>query len=53
MAHLFTINGAQATVRQNTTITACGPYEVQHLEQWVVQHPQVLGDGVLIVATQI
>jgi hypothetical protein len=52
MAHLFTINGAKATALLATTMTASGLYEVQHLEQWVVQHPEVLGEGVLIVATQ-
>jgi hypothetical protein len=52
MAHLFTIAGSQATALKHTTMASAGLLEVLHLEQWVVQHPEVLGDGVLIVTTQ-
>ena len=52
MAHLFTIAGSQATALKSTTMASAGLLEVQHLEQWVVQHPEILGDGVLVVTTQ-
>jgi len=52
MACLYAVAGSQATALQGTTMAACGLLEVQHLEQWVVQHPEVLGDGTLIVTTQ-
>ena len=52
MAHLFTVNGANATALSRASLTEHGLYEVQHLERWVVQNPEVLGDSVMIVATQ-
>lgn len=52
MAHLLMIDGVEATTLQGTTMTESGLYEVQHLERWVVQHPEVLGDGVMVVTTQ-
>ena len=44
--------GSQATALKSTTMASAGLLEVQHLEQWVIQHPEISGDGVLVVTTQ-
>ena len=35
-----------------TRLAKLGILETAHLEKWIVDHPEVLGDGVLIVTTQ-
>jgi RecB family endonuclease NucS len=35
-----------------TQLATLGIFETSHLERWVVDHPEVLGDDVLIVTTQ-
>lgn len=35
-----------------TRLATLGIFETTHLERWVVDHPEVLGDDVLIVTTQ-
>ena len=35
-----------------TQLATLGIFETSHLERWVVDHPEVLGDNVLIVTTQ-
>jgi hypothetical protein len=34
-----------------TQLATLGIFETSHLERWVVEHPEVLGDDVLIVTT--
>lgn len=52
MAHLLHINGDKATRVEDTTMLEEGLEETKHLEQWVVQHPDVIDDGLKIIATQ-
>jgi hypothetical protein len=35
-----------------THLATLGIFETSHLERWVVEHPEVLGDNVRIVTTQ-
>lgn len=52
VSHLFTVSGANASAARATSLTQQGLSEPHHLERWVVQHPEVLGDDVRIVTTQ-
>lgn len=52
MSHLFTVANGVAVPMVRTTLGQQGFLETTHLEQWVVEHPEILGDGVMVVATQ-
>lgn len=52
MSHLFRVTAQEVHPMQRSTMQQEGFLETQHLEKWVVEHPEVLGDGVMIVATQ-
>lgn len=52
MTQYFTVSGAEAVPQRPTTMQAEGLREVDHLEQWIVAHPEILGDDVIIVSTQ-
>jgi len=47
---LFTVNDTIAVPAQPITLTEAGLQERKHLQQWVIDHPQLIGDGVKIVA---
>jgi hypothetical protein len=46
---LFTVNGTAAVPAQPITLAEAGLLERKHLQQWVIDHPQLIGDGVKIV----
>jgi hypothetical protein len=46
---VFTIQGAQATAAQRISLAATGLLERQHLQEWVLAHPQILGMEAKIV----
>ena len=50
--HMFTVDGAASAPMSQGRLEALGFLETKHLEQWVVDNPQVLGDDVKIVSTQ-
>lgn len=52
MAHLIRVDGAAAMRVQETTMSEQGLEEAKHLEQWIVQHPDVIDEGLKIVTTQ-
>lgn len=52
MTQYFTVSGSDAVPQRSTTMQAEGLREVDHLEQWIVAHPEILGDDVMIVSTQ-
>lgn len=52
MSHLFTVAAGTASPMTRTTLAEQGLMETTHLESWVIEHPEVLGDGVIVVATQ-
>lgn len=47
---VFTVDGASATVAQPIALSEAGLKERQHLQEWVIAHPEVLGVDVRIVA---
>jgi hypothetical protein len=49
---LFTVNGDTATLATTVRIEDLGLTEPAHLERWVIQHPNTLGPGTMIVASQ-
>ena len=51
---MFTVSGpAQRCLSMPSShLATLGILEATHLESWIVEHPEVLGDGVKIVATQ-
>jgi len=44
--------GDRADVVELTTLEAAGLLERQHLQEWIVAHPQILGAGVKVVAVE-
>ena len=46
--HLYTVSGASAAKR--ISLTEAGLLERQHLQEWVLAHPEILGEDVLVVA---
>lgn len=52
MAHLLRVDLDTATPAEKTDMSEQRLEETKHLEQWIVQHPEVIDDGLKIVATQ-
>lgn len=52
MSHLFRIEDDTAHPMVKSSMAAHGLKEVQHLEQWVLTHEEILGDGVKIVTKE-
>ena len=50
--HVFTVAGARATRAYPISLADAGLKERAHLQEWVIAHPQVLGEDVLIVASE-
>ncbi len=46
---LYTVEGATATPAQRVSLTKAGLLERQHLQEWVIAHPEILGEDVLII----
>jgi hypothetical protein len=44
--------GDRADVVELTTLEAAGLLERQHLQEWIVAHPEILGAGVKVVAVE-
>jgi hypothetical protein len=47
---VFTVNGAEAVAAKPIGLAEAGLRERQHLQEWVIAHPKVLGPAVMIVA---
>jgi hypothetical protein len=47
---VFTVDGATATAAQAVGLAEVGLLERQHLQEWVIAHPEMLGEVVKIVA---
>ncbi|WP_233703162.1 hypothetical protein [Janibacter endophyticus] len=52
MAHLFSVVGADSISLKPTSLADSHLREVEHLEQWIVDHPEILGENVLILDRQ-
>jgi len=46
---LFTVSGAKAYSATPITLAESGLKERQDLQEWVLEHPEILGDGVMVV----
>jgi alkylated DNA nucleotide flippase Atl1 len=46
---LYTVEGATATPARRVSLTQAGLLERQHLQEWVIAHPEILGEDVLII----
>jgi hypothetical protein len=42
---LYMVDGAKAVAAQRISLADAGLLERQHLQQWVVEHPELIGDG--------
>lgn len=49
---MFAVDGQSSVPARRSSLQAEGLWETTHLERWVVDHPEILGENVLIVATQ-
>lgn len=47
---VFTVSGSTATAAQSISLAEAGLKEREHLQEWVIANPQVLGPDVMIVA---
>lgn len=47
---VFTVNGTTATPAKPISLVEAGLKEREHLQEWVLEHPQILGDDVKIVS---
>jgi hypothetical protein len=47
---VFTVNGSKATAATPIGLAQAGLKERQHLQEWVIAHPEVLGSSIKIVA---
>ncbi|MGA5633619.1 DNA-binding protein [Streptomyces lydicamycinicus] len=52
MDHLFTVDGCSATPVPPTVLAAEGLLERRHLQEWVIEHPAVLGEEVLVITSE-
>lgn len=50
--HVFSIAGNKAVPLAQTELAAEGFLERQHLQEWLIQNPQILGDDVMIVTSE-
>jgi alkylated DNA nucleotide flippase Atl1 len=49
---LFTVDGSSATPVPSTWLAAEGLLERQHLQEWVINNPRVLGESVLVITSE-
>lgn len=47
--YVYRVSGSQATPLESVDIATLNLLERQHLQEWVLQQPQLLGDGILII----
>jgi alkylated DNA nucleotide flippase Atl1 len=46
---LYMVDGTAATPAEPITLTSAGLLERTHLQEWVLEHPEILGEDVLVV----
>ena len=50
--HVFSVAGAKTEPLAQTDLASSGFLERQHFQEWLLANPQILGDDVLIVASE-
>jgi len=46
---LYTVEGTKATPAARVSLTEAGLLERRHLQEWVIAHPEILGEDVLVI----
>jgi alkylated DNA nucleotide flippase Atl1 len=46
---LYMVDGSRATPAERITLTSAGLLERHHLQEWVLEHPEILGEDVLVI----
>jgi hypothetical protein len=49
---VYRVNGTSAVTMKTSTLEAAGLKERQHLQEWVLANPEILGEDVLIVTSE-
>lgn len=49
---VFAVDGKSATAAVPITLSQAGFHERQHLQEWVLAHPEMLGDDVMVVTSE-
>ena len=49
---LFTVDGATAARAEQITLAEAGLREREHLQEWVLDHPEILGGSLLIITSE-
>lgn len=49
---VYTVRGDQALPVQTISLAAAGLRERAHLQEWVIEHPEILGDDVTVIASE-
>jgi len=49
---LYLVDGSTATPARRISLTEAGLREREHLQEWVLTHPEILGDEVLVVTAE-
>src|SRR4051812_30290764 len=52
MTMLFSVTGNEATPAATRDLSVLGLQERSHLQEWVIAHPQVLGEDVLVITAE-
>lgn len=49
---MFHVSGSSATPIRRVSLAEAGLREREHLQEWVLAHPELLGDGLMIVTSE-
>jgi hypothetical protein len=49
---VFTVEGAKAITATRIALADAGLTERAHLQEWVLAHPEIMGDGILVVTSE-
>lgn len=52
MTSLFAVSGNTATPAEVQSLSALGLQERTHLQEWVLAHPEVLGDDLMVITSE-
>jgi hypothetical protein len=52
LEHLFVVNQDKADRAKLTSLPECGLTERQHLQEWIIAHPDILGEDILVVTAE-
>ena len=49
---LYTVDGAAVARAQPITLAEAGLRERQHLQEWVLEHPEMVGGSLLVITSE-